>query len=124
MSHVPGCAGQEYFWRPRSTEEAALQSPSERDVAVNGVPLEFRELRYFVVLCEELHFSRAADRLHISQSPLSQAIAQLERKLGVRLLDRSSRHVALTPAGSVLLQHGRRSRHKRVESVEANPGHA
>jgi DNA-binding transcriptional LysR family regulator len=70
--------------------------------------LELRELRYFTVLCEELHFGRAAERLHISQSPLSQAIAQLERKLGTRLLDRSSRHVQLTPAGSVLLQHGRR----------------
>jgi DNA-binding transcriptional LysR family regulator len=59
-------------------------------------------------LCEELHFGRAAERLHISQSPLSQAIAQLERKLGTRLLDRSSRHVQLTPAGEVLLEHGRR----------------
>jgi DNA-binding transcriptional LysR family regulator len=80
----------------------------ERDPAANGLPLEFRELRYFVVLCEELHFGRAAERLHISQSPLSQAIAQLERKLGTRLLDRSSRHVELTAAGSVLVHHARR----------------
>jgi DNA-binding transcriptional LysR family regulator len=77
----------------------------ERDPAVNGLPLDFRELRYFVVLCEELHFGRAAERLHISQSPLSQAIAQLERKLGTRLLDRSSRHVQLTDAGDVLVHH-------------------
>lgn len=83
-------------------------STPERDSAVNGLPPEFRELRYFVVLCEELHFGRAAERLHISQSPLSQAIAQLERKLGTRLLDRSSRHVQLTPAGSVLVHHARR----------------
>jgi DNA-binding transcriptional LysR family regulator len=80
----------------------------ERDPAANGSPLEFRELRYFVVLCEELHFGRAAERLHISQSPLSQAIAQLERKLGTRLLDRSSRHVQLTAAGAVLVHHARR----------------
>jgi DNA-binding transcriptional LysR family regulator len=83
-------------------------SSRERDPAANGLPLEFRELRYFAVLCEELHFGRAAERLHISQSPLSQAIAQLERKLGTRLLDRSSRHVQLTPAGKVLLHHARR----------------
>ena len=80
----------------------------ERDPAANGLPLEFRELRYFVVLCEELHFGRASERLHISQSPLSQAIAQLERKLGLRLLDRSSRHVQITPSGSVLFHHARR----------------
>lgn len=77
---------------------------------LSAVPItvEFRELRYFSVLCEELHFGRAAERLHISQSPLSQTIAQLERKLGARLLDRSSRHVSLTPAGEVMLEHARR----------------
>jgi DNA-binding transcriptional LysR family regulator len=91
-----------------------LQSPTERNIrptggrSGNGSTLELRELRYFVVLSEELHFGRAAERLHISQSPLSQAIAQLERKLGTRLLDRSSRHVQLTAAGEVLLEHGRR----------------
>jgi DNA-binding transcriptional LysR family regulator len=72
------------------------------------IAVELRELRYFVVLCEELHFGRAAERMHISQSPLSQTISQLERKLGARLLDRSSRHVELTAAGDVLLAHGRR----------------
>lgn len=88
-------------------------------MATNGMPLEFRELRYFVVLCEELHFGHAADRLHISQSPLSQAIAQLERKVGARLLDRSSRRVELTPAGSVLLQHGRRLLREADDAVGA-----
>jgi DNA-binding transcriptional LysR family regulator len=81
--------------------------------------LELRELRYFTVLCEELHFGRAAERLHISQSPLSQAIAQLERKLGTRLLDRSSRHVRLTPAGQVLLEHGRRLLREADDAVGA-----
>src|SRR5262249_56215815 len=74
----------------------------------SGLPVDFREVRYFVVLCEELDFGRAAERLHISQSPLSQAIAQLERKLGTRLLDRSSRHVQVTEAGNVLVHHARR----------------
>lgn len=87
---------------------AALQTDRDLSKSTNGTPLELRELRYFAVLCEELHFGRAAERLHISQSPLSQAIAQLERKLGTRLLDRSSRHVQLTPAGGVLLHHARR----------------
>jgi len=92
---------------------------SQRSAAANVTPLEFRELRYFVVLCEELHFSRAANRLHISQSPLSQAIAQLERKLGTKLLDRSSRHVQLTDAGTVLLEHGRRLLREAEEAVGA-----
>ena len=102
----------------RGRQEAALQ-PSQRDLSANGVMLELRELRYFAVLCEELHFGRAAERLHISQSPLSQAIAQLERKLGTRLLDRSSRHVELTPAGAVLLRHSRRLLREAQDAVGA-----
>jgi DNA-binding transcriptional LysR family regulator len=96
-----------------------LESPRHRDPSVNGALPELRELRYFTVLCEELHFGRAAERLHISQSPLSQAIAQLERKLGTRLLDRSSRHVQLTPAGTVLLEHGRRLLREAEDAVGA-----
>ncbi len=92
---------------------------NERDPAGNGLPLELRELRYFVVLAGELHFGRAAERLHISQSPLSQAIAQLERKLGTRLLDRSSRHVQLTAAGAVLLHHAGRLLLEAGDAVDA-----
>ena len=92
---------------------------NQRDPAGNGLPLELRELRYFVVLADELHFGRAAERLHISQSPLSQAIAQLERKLGTKLLDRSSRHVQLTDAGSVLLHHARRLLLEAGDAVDA-----
>jgi DNA-binding transcriptional LysR family regulator len=71
--------------------------------------LETRELRYFVAIAEELHFGRAADRLGMAQPPLSRAIKQLERRLGVPLLERTSRRVQLTPAGQVLLREGRKA---------------
>ncbi|MFD7602043.1 LysR family transcriptional regulator [Streptomyces mirabilis] len=69
--------------------------------------LETRELRYFVAVAEELHFGRAAERLGMAQPPLSRAIQQLERRLGVCLLERNRRGVRLTVAGEVLLHEGR-----------------
>lgn len=69
--------------------------------------LEYRHLRAFVTLADELHFHRAAERLHMAQPTLSQTLRQLERTLGVKLFERSTRHVELTSAGSALLEEAR-----------------
>ncbi|MFG2622770.1 LysR substrate-binding domain-containing protein [Streptomyces sp. NPDC048507] len=69
--------------------------------------MELRTLRYFVAVAEELHFGRAAARLHMSQPPLSRAVRHLEAGLGATLLLRSPAGVSLTPAGAVLLDEAR-----------------
>ncbi|GAA4249175.1 LysR family transcriptional regulator [Dactylosporangium darangshiense] len=90
--------------------------------------LETRELAYFVVVAEEQHVGRAAERLGMAQPPLSRAISKLERRVGVPLLERAGRGVRLTAAGKVLMHEARKvldaaaaAGHRTRRAAEARP---
>ncbi|NED58861.1 LysR family transcriptional regulator, partial [Micromonospora aurantiaca] len=84
--------------------------------------MELRDIEIFLALAEELHFGRTAERLHISQARVSQAIKKQERRIGAPLFDRTSRRVRITPAGEHLyreLSAGYRQIMDGIEAVSA-----
>lgn len=83
------------------------------------VDFSIRQLRYFVVVAEELNFTRAAEQLQIAQPPLSRQIQNLEQTLGLTLLERTNRRVALTPAGEVFLAECRQILNQIEQGVRA-----
>lgn len=84
--------------------------------------MELRQLAHFVAVAEELHFTRAAARVHVVQSSLSASISALEREVGAPLFVRDSRHVGLTPAGVALLPAARRALEAADEAWDAVAG--
>src|SRR4051794_24246343 len=109
MDRLPGLMGSHGYG---GVDCSPPGCDAERSQVTPGSPMsevarmEFRQLRYFVTLAEELRFGRVAGRQHIVQSALSQQSQRLERELGPRLLERTTHHVQLTPAGTPFLGRG------------------
>lgn len=80
--------------------------------------MDLRQLRYFVTLCEELHFRRAAEKLNITQAPLSVAIKSLEKELGAQLFHRTQRRVSITQVGAAFRDHAKALLEQLDRSVE------
>ncbi|MEV0032498.1 LysR family transcriptional regulator [Nocardia sp. NPDC050793] len=103
LSVRPGCD----FSLSRGFPAVQVQFSVADTERVSSPVMELRTLRYFVAVAEDLHFGRAAARLHMTQPPLSRAIRQLETELGCELLQRSPNGVTLTPAGESLYEDAR-----------------
>ena len=83
-----------------------------------GISMDLRQLRYFVTLCDELHFRRAAEKLNITQAPLSVAIKSLEKELGAQLFHRTQRRVSITQVGAAFRDHAQAVLEQLDRSVE------
>lgn len=87
--------------------DASDGSPRSIDRSLQSMKMELRQLEIFLAVAEELHFGRAARRVHLSQPALTQAVARFEQQLNAKLFERSSRLVELTPAGAALVDRAR-----------------
>ncbi len=105
--------------RRRAPTRVRTRARRTRADAPVGTVLDPRLLRHFLGVAEELHFGRAARRLHVAQQPLSQAIGRLEADLGARPFERTSRRVALTAAGRAFLADARALARRSADAVEA-----
>src|SRR6202795_4015573 len=101
----------------------STRSPNKEWVRLRSKPsMKFRHLEYFVAAAEELNFTHAADRLHVSQPPFSKQIHDLEGELMIELFERRRKGVALTPAGKSFLIDARRIL-EDCDSIKKSPAH-